>query len=306
MKGYIEDAGYYFKGDSVNYQALDLLLLTQGYRRFLAENAKPAEIKFLPERSFDVTGKVALRESSGKDKKFNYSELGLTLFCPSDKAYYDQTSPDSLGNFVFHMPLQFGNPLSLIKAFTPTGKLKKTYLGNASTGTSTYTSTGRLTIPKEKTFRGDIFIDEAVAPIFTAPLPVQTNITAPAIDYIRQLQAVKKIEVSKIADSIKWKLNLPEFTITGKDKRWYERFEDEAKKIVDMDSLDPTGKKYGNLYDLSDPGIWCTRDQILHNNSEKLKTVLLPCVSIEQTYYYPIYVLNGQTYFNAGEDSIEV
>jgi hypothetical protein len=39
-------------------------------------------------------------------------------------------------------------------------------------------------------------------------------------------------------------------TITGKDKRWYERFEDEANKIVDMDSLDPTGKKYGNLYDL--------------------------------------------------------
>jgi len=295
LKGYIEDAGNYFKDDSVNYQALDLLLLTQGYRRFFAENTKTAEIKFLPGRSFDITGKVALRANNGKDKTFNYSDLGLTLFCPSDKAYYDQTSPDSLGRFSFTLPLQFGNPLSLIKAFTARGKLKKTYLGNASTGTSTYTSTGRLTIPKEKTFRGDIFIDEAVAPIFTAPLPVLTNITVPTIDYIRQLQALKKIEVSKIADSIKWKLTLPEITITGTDKRWYEHFEVEANKIVDMDSLDPTGKKYGNVYDLLIREFGAQR---MHDNG--VETVIMPTLK-GLNYWFPIYLINGETYFNGGE-----
>jgi hypothetical protein len=151
-------------------------------------------------------------------------------------------------------------------------------------------------------FMGDILIDEAEVPKFKPPLPATAGIAAPAIEYVQRLQAVKKTEASIINDSIRWHLNLPEFTITGKDKEWYTHFEDEAKKIVDMDSLDPTGRKFGNLYDLL----------VREFNARKCRyedaateTILLPCLSVGPSQYYPIYVLNGQTYCNAGEDSIE-
>ena len=285
LKGTIEDAAYYFRNDScTNRDALDLLLLTQGYRRFLRESGTPAGIKYLPERSFEITGKVALPGNSKIDRKFNYSSLGLTLLCPSKNVYFDQTHPDTLGKFSFHLPFQFGKPLSLLRAFTSNGRL----------------TPGK--IPKERSFKGDILLTEAAAPpLFMPPLHSPIDIAAPAIDYIRQLQAVKRSERAKTANEIAWHLNLKEVTVKGRDKNWYTHFEEEANKIADMDSLDPTGKKYGNLYDLliRDFG---AREQTIVSGS---KTVLLPCVSMGPSEYYPIYVINGQTYCNGGEDSLK-
>ena len=139
-------------------------------------------------------------------------------------------------------------------------------------------------------------------PKFKAPLPAPAGITAPAIEYVQRLQAVKKTETSIINDSVKWHLNLPEFTITGKDKEWYTHFEDEAKKIVDMDSIDPTGRKYGNLYDLLIREFGARKCRYDDGQTE---TVLLPCVSAGPSYYYPIYLLNGEIFCNAGEDSLK-
>jgi hypothetical protein len=288
LKGTIEDAGFYFKDDScVNRDALDLLLLTQGYRRFLPVSSNPDQIKYQPERSFDIMGKVSLRGNGARDKNFNYSNLGLTLLCPSQHAYFDQTRPDSLGQFSFQIPLQTGKPLSLLKAHYPTGKLN------------------RDKIPGEKVFRGDILLDETATPSlrFTPPLPSPVNTTAPAIDFVRQLQAVKKTEVSKISNGVAWHLNLDEVTVKGKDKNWYTHFESEAIKIADMDSIDPTGKKYENIYDL------LIRDfgaQKIIIPGVGLETILLPCISIGPSEYYPIYIMNGQIYCNAGEDSLRL
>ena len=283
LKGYIEDAGWYFKDDSlINHKALDLLLLTQGYRRFANGNAKLSVIKYYPERGFEVTGKVALHGNANKN--FNYSDLGITILCPTENVYFDQTHSDSLGQFRFQIPLMQGKPLALLKAFTSTGKLN------------------REKIPKEKSFRGDILLDEAVAaPPFKQPLTSPINIAAPATEYVRQLQSVMKTEVSKAANGIAWHLNLPEFTVTGKDKDWYTHFEDEAKKIANLDSLDPTGKKYGNVYDLLIREFGARKCRL---DNAQTETVLLPCVSMGPSQYYPIYVLNGQTFCNAGEDSV--
>jgi len=297
LKGYVEDAGSYFSDNRTNLKALDLLLLSQGYRSFLPEKIKPAGIKYFPERSFDITGKAALRGNKNKDKKNNYNELVLNLLCSSN-SYFDQTKADSLGAFSFHIPLQYGKPLSLIRAYTSTGKLSKTYLDDLMRGNSAYTSTGRLVIPKEKSFRGDIFIDEPVkAPIFTPPL-YQPEITSPFIDYVHQLQEAKKSELSKIANGIQWQLNLPEFTVTGKDKNWYTNFEGEANKIADLDSLDTTGQKYDNVFDLlvKEFGAWKT------NTLQGLgvRTVTLPSYGLE-SHWFPIYLLNGETYLNWGE-----
>ena len=280
LKGYIEDVGGYFKDDSlINREALDLLLLTQGYRRFVNGNAKSSVIKFYPERGFEVTGKLALPGNSKRDKNFNYSELGVSLLCPSENAWFDQTHPDSLGKFTFYIPPIYGKPLSILKAFTPTGKLS------------------REKIPKEKSFRGDILLDEVPAsPLFTPPAVSPINIAAPATEYVRQLQSVMKTEVSKVANGIAWHLNLPEFTVTGKDKDWYTHFEEEANKIVDMDSLDPTGNKYGNIYDLLIREFGARKYR-----APNFETVSLPCVCRAFDYWLPIYVLNGQKYCNEGE-----
>ena len=67
LKGYIEDADYYFPQDScTKYYALDLLMLTQGYRKFLQNGRDTLPQKFQPERNFEVSGKVKL---PGKGKR---------------------------------------------------------------------------------------------------------------------------------------------------------------------------------------------------------------------------------------------
>ena len=285
LKGYIEDPDYYFKGDTANQKALDLLLLTQGYRRFVTDRIKSKKIKYYPERSFDITGKVALRGNTKKIKNFNYSNLGLNLLCPSDNSYFDQTRPDSIGKFSFSMPIQYGRPLSLLRAYTATGKLS------------------REKIPKEKSFMGDILLDEASpAPVFM-PLASFPEIAWPAIDYVRQLQEAKKSELSKLTNGIKWQINLPEVTIKArsKDKEWYTHYEDEAKKIVDMDSIDPTGKKYMNVYDVLVKDFGARKCRYEDGQTE---TILLPCITMKgPNPYYPIYLLNGQIYCNEGENT---
>ena len=275
LKGYIEDPGFYFSDSIINHKALDLLLLTQGYRRFLPE--KPAEIKYLPERSFDITGKVAL--PGNRNQNFNYSDLGLTLLCHSDKTFFDQTKPDSLGQFSFHIPLMDGKPLSLLRAYTSKGKLT------------------REKLPKDKSFRGDILLDEIIAPKFTTPAVSEINISTPVTEYVQQLQSAKKIEISKIKHGDTWHLNLPEVSVTAKykDKYWYTRFEDEAKKIVNMDSLDPAGNKYGNVYDLLVREFGARR---VHE--PRVETITMPTLR-GWNYWFPIYILNGKTYFNGGE-----
>ena len=289
LKGTIEDVGFYFKNDSCTIlKALDLLLLTQGYRRFSggSTHIHLNDLKYLPERSFDVTGRLELRGKSITNQKFDYRELGVTLFCPFENPYFELSNPDSSGRFSFQVPIQYGLPLSLIKASYPKGK---TFRGN---------------IPKGKVFRGDIMLDESPAsPTFASILTSSVNINAPAFEYVKQLQTVKKAEQLKTDNDASMHMTLPEFTITGKDKRWYERFEEEASKIADLDSLDPTGRKYENLNDLliQKFGAYKIKLKSLmeiltgHSMGPKLETVAIKGG-------IPIYIINGQPYLNGGEN----
>ena len=69
LKGYIEDPDRYFKGDSINHRALDLLLLTQGYRRFVPDSITSNKIKYYPERGFEVRGKTLFKGKRRKREK---------------------------------------------------------------------------------------------------------------------------------------------------------------------------------------------------------------------------------------------
>lgn len=62
LKGYIEDPGWYFRGDNnARKEELDLLMLTQGWRKYNVENALTADYKrpsILPETCQRITGSV--------------------------------------------------------------------------------------------------------------------------------------------------------------------------------------------------------------------------------------------------------
>lgn len=62
LKGYIEDPGWYFRGNNnARKKELDLLMLTQGWRKYNVENALTADYKrpsILPETGQRITGSV--------------------------------------------------------------------------------------------------------------------------------------------------------------------------------------------------------------------------------------------------------
>jgi hypothetical protein len=71
---------------------------------------------------------------------------------------------------------------------------------------------------------------------------------------------------------------------------------------VDLDSIDPTGKKYESLNDLLVREFEARK--CLTENRET-ETITLPCINMSVSHYYPIYLLNGTTFCNSGEDSLE-
>jgi hypothetical protein len=122
---------------------------------------------------------------------------------------------------------------------------------------------------------------------------------SPTIESIRQLQAVRKTEITKDPSYGAMTLNLPEVTVKARAKNWYLDFEHNAKKVADLDSLDPEGKKYETLFDLLVKEFGA-REHIISRGGHK--TVLLPSISVlGPDYWFPIFVVDGNTYFNGGE-----
>ena len=98
LRGYIEKPNYYFNHhDEKSAADLDILMLTQGYRRFSYKNIiadKIPPVTFLPEQGITISG--TLRNNTG----LPVSKGNIRLFIP-DKAYSTQTVTDANGNFQF-------------------------------------------------------------------------------------------------------------------------------------------------------------------------------------------------------------
>ena len=99
LKGYIEKPGYYFNNPSAKTRAdLDLLMLTQGYRRFewkqLINNAFPP-IVYQPEKTLQVTGH--LKTFGGKP----VPKGKVTLFTTAGGTFVLDTVADNEGKFTF-------------------------------------------------------------------------------------------------------------------------------------------------------------------------------------------------------------
>lgn len=98
LKGYIEKPNYYFNHvDSTRRSDLDVLMLTQGYRRFSYSDIvydKNPQIYYLPEQGINISG--TLRTSMGLPVM--HGNVHLTI---PDKIFYKDAVTDASGNFVF-------------------------------------------------------------------------------------------------------------------------------------------------------------------------------------------------------------
>jgi hypothetical protein len=98
LKGYIEKPNYYFIHlDDKSNSDLDVLMLTQGYRRFSYKNIiadKIPRITFLPEEGIEISG--TLRTNTG----LPVAKGNIRLLIP-DKNFSTQTITDMSGNFRF-------------------------------------------------------------------------------------------------------------------------------------------------------------------------------------------------------------
>lgn len=275
IQGNIEDAGFYFKDDScVNHEALDLLLLTQGYRKFIPERSKAEDQVFLPETGLDFSGELKINTITGREKKYNYSDVNLTLFYrSSNNPNIAIFNPDSLGRFAFSLPPVLNKSVAFIQASNT----------------------------KMKRLDALITLDDPVVPPkFIPPVFSETNIVAPAVENIRQLQENRKTEISKDPFyGIKFN-DLPEVTVTAKAKNWYRDFENYAEKVVGLDTLDPKGDKFESLSDL----LVSNFGAIPHYYGYGKETAFLPSISLSYSYYLPIYVIN-ETVFLHGAESTE-
>ncbi len=120
IRGAIEDPGFYFSGHPNAPQALDNLLLTQGWRRFNWNNLMAGEfpeIKNQRETGISVAGKIT-REFF--DIPFANSRIELTVLNSYNDIY--TTYSDEKGKFQFDN-LNYPDTIAIeIYAFKPSGK----------------------------------------------------------------------------------------------------------------------------------------------------------------------------------------
>ncbi|NQD72437.1 carboxypeptidase regulatory-like domain-containing protein [Sphingobacterium shayense] len=98
LKGYVEKPNYYFNPENENRSdALDALLMTQGFRRFSYDDLlseKLPKVQFFPEQGISLTG--TLRLNTGRP----YPNGGLLLSIPA-RALRKDAYTDNNGRFAF-------------------------------------------------------------------------------------------------------------------------------------------------------------------------------------------------------------
>ncbi|HEX8019050.1 hypothetical protein [Mucilaginibacter sp.] len=108
LRGNIESPGYYFKNTGAEAdEALDNLMLTQGWRRFQWSNvlgSKPAAFNFLPEYDGHlITGKIANTQTGGIAK-----DIVAYLSVPGKRVQLYAAKSDSAGRLVFNTRQLYG------------------------------------------------------------------------------------------------------------------------------------------------------------------------------------------------------
>jgi hypothetical protein len=282
LKGNIEDIDSLIKDDgSINYDKMELLLLTQGYRSFNPENIqKSSEVS--PETNIKIAGRIRLKCSDKQANKFDYSQVNLDLMTVSKNPFAAYTNPDSSGNFIFEMPLLNGKPSIVVAA----------------------------TKGRKKPFDSEISINQQINPLRfkTRPVISEKN-TFQIIESGIGNQPKSDFDMSKFKLPGIMSKKLGEVVVTAKSepKTWYRIKDEYASKIVNLDSIDPTGKKYRGFYEMlvQDFGaLWCRGTEIPVN------TILMPAMNMLcptcSHWMTPIYLIDGKVYRYSEPDFSEL
>ncbi len=107
LKGYVHDPAYYFTADNDSVQtALDLVMMTNGWRRFKwTALSKPSPANYKDPSFITLSGKVSLRDSK---KSFALKPLLLMLITADSTRRIQMISTDQLGYFRLDSMLFFG------------------------------------------------------------------------------------------------------------------------------------------------------------------------------------------------------
>src|ERR1035437_785328 len=108
LKGEIENPGSYFNENSKNYNDLDDLLLTQGWRKYLYTKLADKE-NFQPESKLTISGSVNGIFSQKKRK-----EVELTLMTFGHHRSVQTEKTDTLGRFSFNINDEYGQKLNIL------------------------------------------------------------------------------------------------------------------------------------------------------------------------------------------------
>jgi TonB-dependent SusC/RagA subfamily outer membrane receptor len=111
IKGYIEKPNYYFTNVSDKTRSdVDILMMTQGYRRFVWAKVMDGSVPpllFKPEKSIDITGHV--KTPGGKP----VVKGKVSLFATKGGTFYIDTVTDDQGRFAFRN-LVFGDSVKFV------------------------------------------------------------------------------------------------------------------------------------------------------------------------------------------------
>jgi hypothetical protein len=128
IKGYVHNPDYYFESnDSIHLQALDQLLMVQGWHRFdwdWVSGKKTFDLKRQPEKAIDVTGQVVTFVKSVPKPKVNVS----ALICQKNdsgkvvRSFMENFVTDKQGRF--HFAADVEGRWEMIFAVTENGKTK--------------------------------------------------------------------------------------------------------------------------------------------------------------------------------------
>ena len=130
VKGYIHHIDYYFEADDETHrQSADLLMMTQGWRRYdwrlmsekyIFRKSQPIEDKFY------VFGQL---KAYRKKNPVSFVNMEVMLYNKEGQSLIGKTQTDSFGNYAFEMPFVDGkwNMQIYTKKGTPKGNKRKTY-----------------------------------------------------------------------------------------------------------------------------------------------------------------------------------
>ncbi len=209
LKGYVEEPGYYFQQKAGVWQALDNLLLTQGWVSY--EPVLPT-LPFEAEHEFTVKGKVI--------NVFSKPVKGSKLILFSKSPFFlMDTVTNNEGKFVFDRFPVVDTPLFVIKAVNKRGK----------------------------SFNIGINIDEAPLPIFSAPknpltLPWYVNSDSTLMNYVNDKIAINKQQAYTPDGKRKLKEVVISARKTIKDSQNLNG-PGNADQVIDEKELEQAGKK---------------------------------------------------------------